>query len=84
MTLVVSDPHALIVQAVTYFPYSAPVTAPLRNGSGSLSVVESAIVVAELIILRTVVLVLAVRLFRFGSIEYTRKVSLRAVFARRK
>jgi ABC-2 type transport system permease protein len=81
--IVVSDPHALIVQLFTYFPYTAPVTAMLRNGFGSLSPLEAGIVVTELFVLGVIALRLAVRLFRYGSIEYSRKVSLRSVFAGR-
>ncbi|MDJ0322398.1 ABC transporter permease [Cryobacterium sp. PH31-AA6] len=81
-SLVVSDPSAPIVQIFTYFPYSAPVTAMLRNGLGSLSPVEAGIVIAELFILGGIVLRLAVQLFRYGSVEYSKKVSLRTVFAR--
>jgi ABC-2 type transport system permease protein len=84
VALVVSDPHAFIVQVFTYFPYSAPVTAMLRNGFGSLNPLESTIVIVEQFGLGVVVLRLAVRLFRYGSIEYTRKVPLTAVFARQK
>jgi ABC-2 type transport system permease protein len=82
VTLVVSDPHSFIVQIFTYFPYSAPVTAMLRNGFGSMSVGESITVITELFVLGAIVLQLAVRLFRYGSIEYTRKVSLRTAFVR--
>jgi ABC-2 type transport system permease protein len=81
VALVISEPHAFIVQLFTFFPYSAPVTALLRNGLGSLSPVESSIVIAELFILGGVVLRLAVQLFRFGSVEYAKRVSLRTVFA---
>lgn len=84
VSLVVSDPSSFIVQVFTYFPYSAPVTAMLRNGFGSLSAIESTVVIAELFILGFIVLRLAVRLFQYGSIEYTKKVSLRTVFARRR
>jgi ABC-2 type transport system permease protein len=84
ITLVVSDPTSPIVQIFTYFPYSAPVTAMLRNGFGSLNPIESTIVIAELFVFGFIVLRLAVRLFRFGSIEYTKKVSLKTVFARPK
>jgi len=84
ISLVVSDPHSFIVQLFTYFPYSAPVTAMLRNGFGSLGPLESTIVITELFVLSIVVLRLAVRLFRYGSIEYSKKVSIRAVFARQK
>lgn len=84
ISLVVSDPHAFVVQLFTYFPYTAPVTAMLRNGFGSLSPLEAIIVIAELFGLGIIILRLAVRLFRYGSIEYLKKVSLRAVFAKQK
>lgn len=81
VSLVVSDPHSFVVQAFTFFPYSAPVTAMLRNGFGSLSMLEATIVITELFGLSVITLRLAVRLFRYGSISYNDKVSLRAVFA---
>lgn len=84
VTLIVSDPNAFIVQVFTYFPFSAPVTAMLRNSFGSLELWQSAIIVIELFGLGYVALRLAVRLFRFGSIEYTRKVSLKTALARQK
>jgi len=83
ITLIVSDPHNIIVQIFTYFPYSAPVAAMTRNAFGSLSPIESAIVIIELFLVGGLVLRLAVRAFRYGSIEYTRKVSLKTVFSRK-
>lgn len=77
VALVVSDPHAVIVQIFTYFPFSAPVTALLRNGFGSLSVLEAAIVIVILYARAAVMLRLAVRLFQYGSISYTSKVNIR-------
>ena len=69
------------MQIFTYFPYSAPVTAMIRNAVGSLSGGEAAIVIAALFLLSAVVLRLAVRLFRYGSIQYTSKVSLKTVLS---
>ena len=83
VSLIVSDPRALIVQIFTYFPYSAPVTAMLRNSFGSLPPTASAIVIAELFILGFVALRLAVHLFRYGSISYSKKLSLRDALRRR-
>ncbi|WP_427004565.1 ABC transporter permease [Pseudarthrobacter sp. H2] len=77
VALVVSDPHAAIVQIFTYFPFSAPVTALLRNGFGSLNLLEAGIVIAILFGGAAVMLRLAVRLFQYGSISYTSKVSIR-------
>jgi len=71
ISLILSDPHSPVVQAFTYFPLSAPVTALLHNGFGTLSTTEAIIVIAELFILGILVLRLAVHLFRYGSIQYS-------------
>ncbi|MGV8979082.1 MAG: ABC transporter permease [Cellulomonas sp.] len=84
VSLIVSDPRALIVQVFTYFPYTASVTAMLRNGFGSLTWAESGIVIVELFVLGFLALRLAVYLFRYGSIEYSKKLSLRSVMGRRR
>ncbi|MCU1403806.1 MAG: sodium transporter [Glaciihabitans sp.] len=81
---IITEPSSLIVQVLTYFPYSAPITAMLRNGFGVLAPWEATIVIAELFLLSYAVLLLAVRLFRYGSIEYSSRVSLKNVFPRRK
>ena len=80
-SLIASDPQALIVQIFSYFPYSAPVTGMLRNGFGTLPLWQGIVVVVELWVLAAIVLRLAVRLFRYGSIEYSRKLSIREIFS---
>lgn len=77
VALVVSDPQAIIVQVFTYFPFSAPVTALLRNGFGSLSLAEAGVVIGILFVGAAVMLRVAVRLFQYGSISYTSKVNIR-------
>ena len=84
LSLVVSDPTSPIVQIFTFFPYTAPFTAMLRNGLGSLPTWQAAVVITELIVLGTLVLLLAVRIFRYGSIQYTSKVSLTSVLRTRR
>nr|WP_308930776.1 ABC transporter permease [Arthrobacter sp. SLBN-112] len=81
-SLIISNPGALIVQIFTYFPLTAPVTALLRNGFGTLNPVEATIVVVELFVVGTLILRLAVHLFRYGSIEYGRKLSIAGTFRR--
>jgi ABC-2 type transport system permease protein len=83
VSVIVSDPRAMIVQVFTYFPYTASVTAMLRNGFGSLTLAESGIVIVELFGLGFIALRLAVYLFRYGSIEYSKKLSLRSVLRRK-
>lgn len=84
VSVIVSDPHAVIVQVFTFFPYTAAVTAMLRNGFGTLTLAESGIVVVELFGLGFVALRLAVYLFRYGSIEYSKKLSLSSVLRPRR
>jgi ABC-2 type transport system permease protein len=81
--LIISDSNAAIVQIFSYFPYSAPVTAMLRNAFGTLPIWQATLIIVELFVLSAFVLRLAVRLFRYGSIEYSRKLSLREIFSRR-
>jgi len=81
-SLVISNPEALIVQIFTYFPLTAPVTALLRNGFGTLNPIEATIVIVELFVVGILILRLAVHLFRYGSIEYGRKLNIAGTFRR--
>jgi ABC-2 type transport system permease protein len=55
----------------------------LRNAFGTLPIWQATLIIVELFVLSAFVLRLAVRLFRYGSIEYSRKLSLREIFSRR-
>lgn len=83
ISLIISDPHAPIVQIFTYFPLSAPVTALLRNSFGTLSPLESTIIIVELFLTGFLILRLAVHLFRYGSIQYSSRLSIAGTFRRR-
>ncbi|MFQ4148312.1 ABC transporter permease [Arthrobacter sp. LAPM80] len=83
VALIISDPGNMIVQVFTFFPLTAPITAMLRNAFGSLAAWEAAIVIVELFVFGYLALRLAVHLFRYGSIEYNRKLSLRMAFTRK-
>lgn len=77
--LILSDPGALVVQAFTFFPYTAPVTALLRNAFGSLSLIDAAIVISMLLVLGTAIILLSVRLFRYGAMQYDGRLSLKTL-----
>lgn len=77
--LILSDPDTLVVQIFTYFPYTAPVTAMLRNAFGSLSIADAAIVVSTLAVLGSLIILLAVHLFRYGAMQYDNKLSLKTL-----
>ena len=83
LPLTISNPDALIVQIFSYFPYSAPITALLRNAFGTLKSWQAIIIIVTLFVLSAIILRLAVRLFQYGSIEYSRRVNVREVLTRK-
>ncbi|NTV38571.1 MAG: ABC transporter permease [Demequinaceae bacterium] len=83
VSLIVTSPQAPVVQAFTFFPYTAPVTSLVRNALGSLPPWMAVLDIVMLFGLSAVVLQAAVGIFKYGSIEYGKKVSLKAAFARR-
>lgn len=56
----------------------------LRNEFGSFNVAQSIGIIIELFALGAFGLQVAVRLFRYGSISYTSKVSLETAFQRQR
>lgn len=83
LALVIQSPQSFIVQVLTYFPYTAAPTAMIRNSLETLSTTEAAIVIIELFVLSLIMFRIAVRIFRYGSIEYSRRVRLDAALAKR-
>lgn len=83
VTLFVSAPQSPLVQFLTFFPLTAPIPLMLRNAVGNLSVTEALIGIVILAISAVVSLSMAVRLFRFGALEYSRRLSLKEVFSRK-
>ncbi|MGJ4843213.1 ABC transporter permease [Leifsonia sp. Le1] len=79
----ISNPQSALVQVLAFFPYTAPITALILNAFGTLPLWQAIVIIVELFVLSAVVLRIAVRLFRYGSIEYTNKVKIRDVLSRR-
>ncbi|SER77970.1 ABC-2 type transport system permease protein [Propionibacterium cyclohexanicum] len=77
--LIISDPSALIVRFFSIFPYSAPLTAMARNALGTLPVTTAIATIVWLFALAAVALVAAVRLFKYGSLSYGQRLSLRTL-----
>lgn len=74
VTLFVSSPESPLVRFLTFFPFTAPIPALLRNAVGNMSGTDTAVVIAILIATATVVMTAAVQLFKKGAIEYDRNL----------
>ncbi len=82
-SLFVSSPESPFVQAMSFFPFTAPIPLMLRNAIGNLSYSHAIIAIIILFATSALVMYVAVRIFRFGALEYSRRLSLKEIFARR-
>jgi ABC-2 type transport system permease protein len=78
--VVITSPHALIVTVFTYFPLTAPTTALFRNAVGSISTKEAFGVIAILFASAIIAILFAVRAFRYGAMEYGRRIGIKELF----
>jgi ABC-2 type transport system permease protein len=83
LAAIISSPDQLIVKAMTFFPLTAPVTLMLRNAVGNLSLTDTVIGLVILYAAGIVALLLAIRIFRYGTLEYSRRIGLKELLTRR-
>ena len=81
--LFVTTPDSPVVQALCYFPLTAPIPLLLRNAVGNLPLTSALISVGLLAITTVIVVSIGVRIFRFGALEYSRKLSIQEVIGRK-
>ena len=72
-----TSPDNVLVQVLTYFPWTAPITAMARNAMGMLPWWQSVIVIVILFGFAYLVFRIASRLFQYGSVEYSKKINIR-------
>ena len=80
--LILTNPTAPIVQAFTYIPVTAPMTAMARNALGALPWWQGLVVVAIVLLAAWLVFRVATRVYQYGSVEYSRKVSFKLALGR--
>jgi ABC-2 type transport system permease protein len=83
VTLFVSSPSAPLVTVLSLFPFTAPIPLLLRNAAGNLQGWEIAVALPLLAITAVITITLAIRVFRYGALEYSRRVSLKDIFTRK-
>ena len=73
---VISEPGALIVKALMYFPLTAPVLLMTLNALGALSIVNAVVGLGLMTVTTVVIFIVAARLFQTGAIEYHKRIRL--------
>lgn len=82
VTLFISSPDSTLVRFLSLFPFTAPIPLLLRNAVGNLEPWEIGLGLLIMAVTAAIVMSLAVRVFRYGALEYSRKISLREIFGR--
>lgn len=82
-SLFVSSPHSTLVTVLTFFPFTAPIPLMLRNAIGNLTIGEATVAIIILTVTAAILMHIAVRVFRFGALEYHRKLGLREIVSRK-
>ncbi len=80
VSLFVSAPTSPFVGFLTLFPLTAPIPLMLRNAVGNLSTTDTLLGMAILAVSAFVALSIAIRIFRYGVLEYSRRMPLSDIF----
>lgn len=80
--LFISSPDSPFVQFLSYFPLTAPIPLMLRNAVGNLTLGEATISIVILAVSAVFTIWLGVRAFRYGALEYDRRVNILNVLKR--
>jgi ABC-2 type transport system permease protein len=83
VTLFISAPTSDLVRFLSFFPLTAPIPMMLRNAVGNLSIPDALLGVAILAVSSVIALWIAVRMFQYGALEYSRRISLKTIFSKR-
>jgi len=83
VSLFVSTPDAPLVTVLSYFPLTAPIPLMLRNAVGNISYPAAILGIVILSIFAFIALSVAIRLFRYGALEYSRRLNLLDIFRRK-
>ena len=79
LQFLLQDPNSLLMQVLTYFPYTAPFVAMVRLTLVTVPPYQIVVSIAILVIAILVLTRLAARIFRMGMLTYGKRVTLKEV-----
>lgn len=82
--VVLSTPEAPVVQAMIFFPFTAPVLLMLMNALGTLPIGTAIISICIMTVTTIAIFIIASHLFQRGAIEYDKRIKLFALKTRPK
>ena len=78
--MIVTDPENPVVKFLTFFPLTSPVVTLLRNTVGNMSLLESSLALITLIVFMVLSLMIAIRAFNLGALEFSSRLKLSSLF----
>ena len=81
--LLMSSTPSGIVTGLSYFPLTAPFALLIRNAFNTLPLHEALIGLTIVFISGIIAISLAIRIFRYGTLEYSKRLSLSTIFKRK-
>lgn len=79
-SMLMTPSTSIIVTGLSYFPLTAPFTLLIRNAFGTLALHEAIIGLVIVSIAGIIAISAAIRIFRYGTLEYSSRISLKSVF----
>lgn len=80
ITLLVTSPENPVVKFLTFFPLTSPVVALVRNTVGNMSLLESWLALAAMVVFMITSIWIAVKAFRLGALEFGSTIKLSKLF----
>jgi ABC-2 type transport system permease protein len=81
--LLMSSSPSAIVTGLSYFPLTAPFALLIRNAFNTLPLHEAVIGLVIVFISGIIAISMAIRIFRYGTLEYSKRLSLSTIFKRK-
>jgi ABC-2 type transport system permease protein len=81
--LLMSSSPSGIVTGLSYFPLTAPFALLIRNAFNTLPLHEAIIGLVIVFISGMIAISMAIRIFRYGTLEYSKRLSLSTIFKRK-
>ncbi|ERK70865.1 ABC transporter permease [Leifsonia aquatica] len=82
ITTILMTPDSPVVAILTYFPFTAPMTALLLNATGALNPWAGALIAIGLFVIGALILRLAIAAFQLGVIQYDQRLRVKDLISR--
>lgn len=81
--LLMSSSPSGVVTGLSYFPLTAPFALLIRNAFNTLPLHEAIIGLVIVFVFGIIAISMAIRIFRYGTLEYSKRLSLSTIFKRK-